>query len=371
MTTVLGRRSLNRATLERQLLLERSAMPVPDAVEHLVGVQAQTPHTWYVGLWSRLASFDADAVGGLLERRELVRLALMRSTLHLVTPSDLAALRPWIQPVLDRDLYRNQLHGKPIADVDVPAVVAAARAALADGALTNKQLGDILAPHWPDTPPGTLVYAVRNQWPLVQVPPRGVWGRSGAIAHTTAEAWLGDAPAPPADPARIIRRYLAAFGPASIRDMQTWSGLTRLREVVDPMRPELLTFRDEQGVELFDLPDAPRPDEATPASPRFLYDFDNALLSFADRSRIVTDAHTRGFRRPGVIPQAVLVDGFTAGDWVVERDEDGTATLTIRPLEEPFADVAELIEEGSSLLRFLAPDAPAHRVEIGAPARPA
>lgn len=256
--------------------------------------------------------------------------------------------------MLDRDLYRNQLHGKPIADVDVPA----------DGALTNTQLGDILAPHWPGTPPGTLVYAVRNQLPLVQVPPRGVWGRSGPIAHTSAEAWLGDAPAPAVDSARIIRRYLAAFGPASIRDMQTWSGLTKLREVVDPLRPELEAFRDEQGVELFDLTDAPRPDEASPTSPRFLYDFDNALLSFADRSRIVTDAHTRGFQQRGVIPQAVLIDGFTAGAWAVSRGDDGTATLTIRALDDSAAecDEAALREEGSGLLRLLAPDAATHDV---------
>ena len=362
----LSRRALNRATLERQLLLARSAMPVTDAVEHLVGVQAQTPHTWYVGLWSRLAGLDPDAVGELLQRRELVRVALMRSTLHLVTPDDVAVLRPWVQPVLDRDLFRNQLHGKPIADVDVAAVVAAGRAALAAGAMTNRQLGEALAPNWPDCPPATLVYAVRNQVPLVQVPPRAVWGRSGPIAHTTADAWLGDAPDAHADPATIIRRYLGAFGPASIRDMQAWSGLTKLREVVDPLRPSLVTFRDMQGVELFDLPDAPRPDEATPAPPRFLYDFDNVLLSYADRSRIVTDAHTEGFQQRGAIPQAVLIDGFTAGDWVVERGDDGGASLTIRLFDESDAqrDGAALHEEASALLRLLAPDATAHDIVV-------
>lgn len=364
----LSRRALNRATLERQLLLTRSTMTVPDAVEHLVGLQAQTPHSWYVGLWSRLENLDPSGVGDLLERRELVRIALMRSTLHLVTAHDVASLRPWVQPVLDRDLFRNQLHGTPIATVDIPALVAAGRSALADGALTNKDLGAILAEQWPDCPPVTLVYGIRNQVPLVQVPPRGVWGRSGAIAHATAETWLGDVPAEPAAAGRIIRRYLAAFGPASIRDMQTWSGLTKLREVVDAVRRDLQTFRDDQGVELFDLPDAPRPDESTPAPPRFLYDFDNVLLSYADRSRIVTEAHARASpRRP--TPQAVLVDGFTAGDWVVDHGADGTATLTIRPYETAFAeqDASALREEGAALLRFLTPDAEAHAVEITEP----
>lgn len=365
----LSRRALNRATLERQLLLNRSAMTVPDAVEHLLGLQAQTPHSWYVGLWSRLENLDPAGVGELLVQRELVRVALMRSTLHLVTARDLAPLRSWVQPVLDRDLYRNQLHGKPIGTVDVPALVDAGRKALADGPVTNKDLGAILAERWPDCPPATLVYGIRNQVPLVQVPPRGVWGRSGPIAHTTAEVWLGATPATAADAGAIIRRYLAAFGPATIRDMQAWSGLTKLREVVDAMRRSLQTYRDEQGVELFDLPDALRPGEATPAPPRFLYDFDNVLLSFADRSRIVTEAHARAYQRLRPTPQAVLVDGFTAGDWAVDHGADGTATLTIRPYEMAFpADAAATLhDEGVALLRLIAPDATAHAVVMTEP----
>lgn len=364
MTAELSRRALNRATLDRQLLLERSRMSVPDAVDHLVGVQAQTPHTWYTGLWSRLEAFDPVAVGELLERRELVRVVLMRSTLHLVVPEDVAGLRTWVQPVLDRDLFRNQTHGKPIAGVDVESLVAAARAALADGPLTNKRLGEILAPHWPDCPPATLVYAVRNQLPLVQVPPRGVWGRSGSIAHTTAEAWLGERPPTPLEPSRVILRFLAAFGPASVRDLQNWSGLTRLREIVEPMRSsQLRTFRDEQGVELFDLPDVRLPDEQTPAPPRFISDFDNVVLSYADRTRITTEPYwLPAYRQQRPAPQLLLLDGFTAADWTVDEGEDA-ATLTVRPYDA-FADhdAAAIITEGMSLLRFLAPGAASHEV---------
>lgn len=369
VNAVLSRRALNRATLERQLLLSRSTMPIADAVDHLVGVQAQTPHSWYTSLWSRLEGFDPEAVGDLLERRALVRVALMRSTLHLVTAKDVAGLRSWVQPVLDRDLFHNQAHGAAIAGVDVDALVAAGRAALAGGALTNKDLGTILAGRWPDVPPATLVYGVRNQVPLVQVPPRGVWGRSGAIAHTTAETWLGEQPATTLDAGRVIHRYLAAFGPASVRDLQQWSGLTRLAQVMESLRAGLRTFRDDDGLELFDLPDAALPDEATPAPPRFLSEFDNVLLSYADRSRVTTGTYWRpDYRKRRPAPQYVLVDGFTAGDWVVGVGQTG-ARLTVHPYGRPFADgdAAAITSEGLSLLRFLAPGAEAHEVEFGEP----
>lgn len=361
----LSRRALNRATLHRQLLLERSGMSIPGALRHLVGIQAQTPHSWYVGLWSRLQGFDASAVGELLTERAIVRLALMRSTIHLVSAEDALSLRSWVQPVLDRDLFTNQAHGGPIAGVDVPAVIGAGRLALAAGPLTNKALGEILAAQWPECPPATLVYAVRNQLPLVQVPPRGIWGRSGSIAHTSAEAWLGRSATPAADAAAMVTRYLTAFGPASVRDIQTWSGLTKLREVVDAMGSRLVGFRDGDGGELFDVPDAPLPDEQTPAPPRFLYDFDNLLLSFADRSRVVTEPFGRAaFRGRRPAPQIVLVDGFTAGGWTVSDLPDGGKRVTIEHFHERFTDedAAAFVDEGVALLTFLAPDAPSRDV---------
>lgn len=369
MTRTLDRRSLNRATLERQLLLRRSTLSVPDAVEHLVGLQAQTPHTWYVGLWSRLAGFTPELAAGPLADHSLVRMALMRSTIHLVTPDDARALRPLIQPVLDRDLYRNQTHGKPIAGVDMAALAADAGEVLASGALTNKLLGEHLAERWPGRSSASLVYAIRNQVPLVQVPPRGLWRRSGAIAHTTADVWLGPDRTAPITLGRMVERYLAAFGPASVKDMQMWSGLTRLREIVDGMREALVVFRDESDQELFDLPDAPRPDADTPAPPRFLYDFDNLLLSYADRSRVITDAHGHSnYRTQRTIPQILLVDGFTAGDWSIERIRDA-ATLTVRPYGRPFdsTDAEQIAAEGQALLEFTDPGAGTREVAFGDP----
>ncbi|MFG1911774.1 winged helix DNA-binding domain-containing protein [Kribbella sp. NPDC048928] len=361
MTHVLGRRALNRATLDRQLLLRRSELPVVDAVRRLAGLQAQTPHTWYVGLWSRLTDFNPGQAAELLVDRSLIRIALMRSTIHLVTPEDARALRPLIQPVLDRDLYRNFTHGKPIQGIDMAQLVADGIELLAPKPLPNKELGALLAERWPGRPPASLVYAIRNQVPLVQVPPRAVWGRSGPIAHTTADAWLGanvgaSVPAT-ASLEWMIRRYLAAFGPASVKDMQVWSGLTKLREVVEPM--SLQVFLDEHGQTLYDLPDTTHPDPESPAPPRFLYDFDNLLLSYADRTRVITDDHAR-HRTQRTVPQILLVDGFTAGDWTVGRDAD-EATLTIRTYQS-LTDPGAVVKEAEALLAFLHPDAGTRKV---------
>ena len=364
--TVLSRRALNRATLARQLLLARSDRSVLDTVTHLAGMQAQTPHTWYVGLWSRLANFQPAAVADLLLNRQLVRIALMRSTIHLVTAADCLAWRPIIQPVLERGL--NSTFGKHLAGIDRAAFVAAGRALVDERPLTFAALGARLAEQWPGRDQAALAQALRAWAPLVQVPPRGIWGRSGPIAHTSAQAWLGTDVASKPSPRHMVLRYLAAFGPATVKDIQTWSGVTRLRAVVDDLRPELVTFRDEQGQELFDLPAAPRPDPATPAPPRFLYDYDNLLLSHADRSRVITDDYRRQVYPPyGPPPQLVLIDGFTGGDWQVARERD-TATLTIRPfIPLSAADTAALAEEGVRLLAFIAADAATRDVQVTAP----
>jgi len=367
MVEELSRRALNRATLARQQLLERSDRSVADAVEHLVGLQAQTPHSWYVGLWSRVADVTTGQVAGMLVDRSLVRIAVMRSTIHLVTASDARALRDLVQPVLDKDLYSNASHGRAIRNVDVEALVAAGRSLLAERPMTAKEVGERLRPQWPDVPPATLAYALRNLVPLVQVPPRGLWGRSGPIAHTTVDAWLGPVAAPEPGLKDLVLRYLAAFGPATVADVQRWAGLTRLREVIDPLRPQLVAFRGEQGEELFDLPDAPRPDPDAPAPPRFLYDFDNLLLSHADRSRVITDDFYRHSHRPhGPVPSVVLIDGFTGADWTITRGPDAV-TLSIRPYAQlPESVVAELTAEGRRLLEFTDPDAADRRVEFDA-----
>ncbi|HEV2784088.1 MAG TPA: winged helix DNA-binding domain-containing protein [Actinophytocola sp.] len=350
---LLRRRALNRATLDRQLLLRRASMPMLEAVEHLVGLQAQTPHTWYHGLWCRLAEFDPRRLADLLIERKVVRMALMRSTIHLVTARDCLLLRPLVQPVIERSMNGN--FGKNLSGVDAEKLIAAGRELLEERPLIFSELGRSLARQWPDRDPASLAQAVRAWVPLVQVPPRGVWGASGRPAHTTVESWLGRGLAPESSVDDMVLRYLAAFGPAGVRDAQTWSGLTRLGEVFDRLRPGLVTFADEHGRELFDLPDAPRPDPDVPAPPRFLYDFDNLLLSHADRSRVITERALRQEYPPNVQPCMLLVDGFTNGDWKITRHR-GTATLTVRPFNRlSTADIAAVTREGARLLEFAAP----------------
>ena len=188
---------------------------------------------------------------------------------------------------------------------------------------------------------------------------------SGIAAHTTAESWLGSQLATNPSIDDVVLRYIAAFGPATVRDIQAWSGLTRLSEVTERLRSRLVSFRDEQGRELFDLPDAPRPDPDIPAPARFLYDYDNLLLSHADRSRFITDDyHKQGFTMDGPMPCIILIDGFTNGTWKIVRQRRD-ATLTIKPFKRLSPkDRTALTEEGARLLAFAEPDADTHDIKF-------
>ncbi|MET0397157.1 MAG: winged helix DNA-binding domain-containing protein [Longimicrobiaceae bacterium] len=360
---VLGRRALNRALLARQGLLRRWTIPPAEAVERLVGMQSQAPDPPYVGLWTRLEGFRPEDLARLVEAHAVVRIALMRSTIHLVTARDCLALRPLLQPVIERS-FRGGF-GRRLEGVDDAALADAARVLVEERPRTFAEIGAALGERWPDRDPAALAAAARTLLPLVQVPPRGLWGRSGPAAHTTAEAWLGQPLDPIPAPDAMLLRYLAAFGPATVADAQTWSGLTRLREAVERLRPGLRAFRDERGRELFDLPDATRPGADTPAPVRFIAEWDNLLLSHADRSRIVPEEHrARVFTVNGVMPGTILLDGFVAGTWKLERSR-ASATLRVTPFAPPSPDdEAALAAEGQRLLDFAAPDATAREVRI-------
>jgi hypothetical protein len=354
---VLTQRSLNRALLERQLLLRRSRLSIEKAVQHLVGMQAQATNPPYFGLWTRLEGFQPEALSRFISRRRVVRIALMRSTIHLVTADDCLALRPLLQPVLERSLFVGSSYGRALAGMDIPALVAAGRALVEEKPRTLTELGELLQDRWPKRDARSLAYAIRNLVPLVQVPPRGLWGASGQAASTTAERWLGRDDGPDSSIEELILRYLAVFGPASVKDVQTWSGLTRLRETVERLRPRLRTFRDEHGVELFDVPGAPLPEPDVPVPPRFLPDFDNVLLSHADRTRIISEEHRKAIGAAnGLFLATFLVDGFVRGTWKLEGEGE-RAALVIRPFTPlSKSERATLAEEGERLLAFAEPD---------------
>jgi hypothetical protein len=356
---LLGLRALNRATLERQLLLRRSTLSLLEAVEHLVGLQAQVPGNPYTALWSRLEQFRPEELSSALLERKIVRIPVMRATIHLVTADDCLSVRPLMQPVLDQELSRHREFGPAVRGVDLDAVLEAARALLAERPLTGAELRDGLAERFPGHDAAALAYACRNKLALVQVPPRGLWGESAQVRSTTAEAWLGRPLAGRPSLGELVLRYLAAFGPATVADVATWSRLTGLRRIVEQLRPRLRAFRDEQGRELLDLPDAPRPDPDTPAPPRFLPEYDNVLLSHADRGRFVSvEDRARLGRAGGLGSGSVLVDGRVWGVWRVGRGTSEEAVLVVSHLARaPRRTLAAVAAEGRRLLRLLEPGA--------------
>jgi hypothetical protein len=362
---VLGRRALNRALLERQMLLRRSDLSAFDAIEHLVGMQAQSPLAPYVGLWTRLEGFQPGELVRLMINREVVRIALMRNTVHLVTAQDCLMLRPLAQVIFDRDLRVNTTFAPRLRGMDIEALTAAGRALIEQHPRTNSELGALLRERWPERDAASLAFAIRSQVPLVQVPPRGIWGKGGQVRCTSAEAWLGRPLY--ADPSAedMVVRYLAAFGPATVKDIQQWCGLTRLRDVVERLRPRLVTFRDEAGNELFDLPDAPRPHPDTPAPVRFLPEYDNLLVSHAERTRVISEADLETLRAAERrVRGSVLVDGFFRGLWQIGRQR-GVATLNIEsygPLSDYDRDAVAY--EGAHLLTFAASNAKAREIEF-------
>ena len=351
---MLGPRALNRAFLARQLLLARDDMPALQAVEHLVGMQAQAPLAPYVGLWSRLAAFRPETLSAAIEDHTAVRTSLMRSTIHLVTARDAFPLRSWTQAALTRG-FASSPFARRLEGIQIDSLVAFGREIVDDASLSRAALGRSLAARWPDGDQEAMAYAVAAHLPLVQVPPRGVWGRGGPVAWTSMERWLGGPLDERPDAGRWIIRYLAAFGPATVADIQAWSGVTGLRPAVEALRPELVTVRDHEGRGLFDLPDAPRPDPDTPAQPRFLPEYDNVLLGHADRSRVIPPG--RSIPLPpgnGASMGTILLDGMYAGTWRIARSS-GRATLAIHPFDALRPDDRAALElEGARLLAFAA-----------------
>lgn len=351
-------RALNRALLARQHLLECAPSSAPAMIEHLVGMQAQVPTSPYPGLWSRINGFRTDALAQLVLDRSVVRMSLMRSTLHLVTAADAFALRPVIKPVLERQ-WAGSAFARAVDGVDRDELLRAGRQLLAGSPMTASELAARLADRWPDRDPMSLAYTIRFLEPLVQVPPRGVWGRTATARFTTIEEWLGRPMPAEGSVESFVLRYLGAFGPASVADMRTWSWRTGLRSVFEDLRPRLRVFRDERGRELFDLPDAPRPDPDTPAPVRFVPEYDNLLIGHDDRSRVIAHAYRASNSDRANEYRAFLVDGFVAGTWKYAAPRNGNpAALTLSPFRAlDSAEESDVGEEARRLLDFLAGEA--------------
>ncbi|UUY03427.1 winged helix DNA-binding domain-containing protein [Svornostia abyssi] len=342
---VLTLRELNRATLARQGLLERwDDADAVEALRRVAGLQAQEPRPPFIGLWTRMETFTAEELLGALRSGAAVRAPLMRGTLHIVAAED------WPLFFGPPDRTRNVL-GERSRDLDPEPVLAAAEALLRErGPMSMNDLRPLLAERFPGEDERVMGYAARLLLPLVMVPTDDRWGYGRDPVFGLSDLALPRK----RDDAELVRRYLAAFGPATVEDMQTWSGRQGLRAVVEAMADELVSFAGG----LVDLSGAPRPPEDAPGRDVvFLPDFDNLLLAHKDRRRVIADEHrplvaTKNLR----IKATFLVDGVVAGTWSIKATKT-KATVTL----EPFGKIprAAVREEATALARFLEPDAKA------------
>lgn len=366
---ILNLRELNRATLARQVLLKRENLSVPAAIERLAGMQAQLASAPFVGLWTRLKDFKREDLAAAIETRTVVKATMMRATLHLCSAEDFLRFRSTLQPVLSGAI--EAIAKQRGSDFDQGKLLTQARKFISEKPRTFAEISEWVSGLLPDQDVGVLRYTIRTHLPMVQVPISGGWSYSSKPEFTLAESWIGrkiSAPGNPQDDLKeLARRYLAAFGPASVNDMQTWSGfkLPLLKEVFETLRPELQTYRDENKRELFDLAGTSLPGEDVLAPIRFLPEFDNLLLSHNKRHRIVADEHRSRVYLPALrVAATFLVDGFVSGAWKVEKTK-----ITAKLLIEPFVKLAKqdrttLAEEGEQLIRFVEPAAKTFEVQF-------
>ena len=344
---VLTVRELNRATLARQLLLERRRLSVPKAIERLAGLQAQWPTSPYVALWSRLQGFEREQLTRALQQRRVVKATLMRITLHLVSARDYVAFagalrQPWTEQ-LSRRLKTTGI------DLDVRALAKTALEAMADGPRSRSEVLELFGSSEQPWSSWTLVQAELG---LVRTPESALWRSAlGRVRYVPAGTWLGRDPDPrPSSLVHLVRRYLTAFGPATRADLGQWSGLpvSALKPGLAALEP-LRRFRDERGRELLDLPRMPLPGADVSPPVRFLPHWDSTLLAYDVRERILPERHRRTvIKRNGDVAPTFLVDGFVAGIW---RYAGGRVEL------EPFDRLSrtvrrELESEAAALARF-------------------
>jgi hypothetical protein len=346
-------RALNRATLARQRLLDRRSAKPAEALAQLVALQAQVPRPPFVGLWSRVSGFTREALVTAIRRRTIVRATTLRGTIHLMTARDYLRFRSCLQPGLD-DVLKGILRAR-LSGIDVEALERIGRAFFETPRTFDELRAHLTATGVPDV--RAAAYTIRLRVPLLQVPDPAPWAYPAQAGFQTASAYLGEEPAPCGGLETLVTRYLAAHGPSTARDLAAWAGMRDLTATLEAMRPALVTLKGPGRSELFDLPDAPRPDPDAPAPIRFVPEYDNLIVARSDE-RVLPRAFRSAVFLPALrVAATVLVDGVVAATWTTARARD-RATLAIRPLAPvPRPARAEMQAEGASLLRFLEPDA--------------
>lgn len=346
--SVLTLRTLNRAALARQMLLEREKVSPLVAIERIAGMQAQVPKPPFLGIWSRVASFDREDLRKLIAQKKVIRATMMRGTLHLLSAKDFLAWRKAMQPMLDEG---RQSIAKDAMTIDVESLAAKAKAFFDEEPRPFEALREHLGALFPETNARLMAYTVRMHLPLVMVPDESTWSWPSDSSFAVAETYLGKSLGKSSSPNDLVLRYLAAFGPATPADFQSWSGLKGARAIFEELRPKLVTHHDERKRELFDIPGAPLPDEDTPAPVRLLPDYDSARLGWADRKRIIADEHlplvaTKNLR----VPATFLVDGYVAGMWSIVKKK-----FVITPFGKLAKKDRDAVEaEGDALLKWSA-----------------
>jgi len=366
---VLTLRELNRATLARQMLLERIALPVVTAIERLAALQAQWAPSPYIALWSRLKGFERESLWNAIEKKHtVIRARLMRGTLHLVSARDFYAYA-----VATQDLQRGAWNRLQVgAGVD-PAKVARLAVAFAREPRTSEDVVSHLTEHLGSFggPYKWLIWRfVSAHADLVSAPPAGHWAHGGTnVPYVAARHWIDGGARPTEEKAveLLIRRYLGAFGPATLADIARFAGQVpaRIRPVLERLVPSLRRLSDEQGRALFDLPRAPRPDANLKAPIRLLPRYDELLIGYEHRDRVIAKEH-RGavYSKNAIIEAVFLVDGFAAGTWSLATTK-AQAVVSIHPFGSlARSDRAAAIAEGGAVARFMAPDAKTHGARI-------
>lgn len=342
---------LNRTLLDRQRLLSRSAESPEEIIKACAGLQSQKPSTMFLGLWNRCSGFNSVDLDQLLLSGRVVRIASMRSTIHVLTVDDAHTFRTATQSVLANELHATN---KELAKSDeAPKVVRHAEKLLKSAPMTAKDLSASLHQIWPHYPAPTLLALVRAMLPLVQVPPRGLWGQSAAPSYQLLQVWSPDRRAVRPREKRsielLIRSYLSAFGPATVADAQTWSGLRGVKEVLEGMRPRLAKYIGPNDEVLYDNPGAALIDADVPSPVRFVGEFDNVVLSHKNRERIVSAENRDKLRSPnGLIPSVLLIDGYVSGVWTVLRvaGKNEVQVELFRPISASVSDDIEKARVG-------------------------